>query len=112
MPRCPKPELDSSKHGAYWARVVIGKAWGYSAPYGCGGSRQPPHFNKGEVVMVVAVEDVGNYVSALTAAGNWINLWTLHNKKCQPVGVHFCEVTPADEGPASGELETTATATA
>ena len=65
---------------------------GYTEPYGRGGQKTGTRYPRGAEVRIVAVEDRGNYVSALTEQGDWINIWSLRNRRGAPVGVNFCEV--------------------
>ena len=94
MSRHPKPSCDFAAHASYVATVRIGYGWGYSEPYGMGRTRHEPYFALGESFDIVMVADCGDYVSALTRHGHWINVWCKHNTRCDPAGVNFCELQP------------------
>jgi hypothetical protein len=89
----PKPVLDFV-HFAYTATVLVRVCPGYSDPYGQGGIRTEHRYARGVCVPILQSIDsrCGNYVSALTHEGCWINMWCLHNLRRQPVGVRFCDV--------------------
>jgi hypothetical protein len=87
--RTPKPTLLVP----CTVRVTCSVCRGYSAPYP-DGVRQAPHYSRGTVVIVRSVQDCGTFVSAQTAAGNWINLWTLRNARGHEVGVNFAVREP------------------
>ena len=94
MSRHPKPSLDFSAFEAYVATVLCSRCPGYSAPHGRGGHKVGEPYPKHSRVSVVATEDCGEYVSALTVGGTWINVWTLRNLGGAPVGVNFCSLAP------------------
>ena len=94
MSRRPKPALDFEAFAAYVATVLCSSCPGYSAPCGRGGHKVGEPYPKHSRVSVVATEDCGEYVSALTVDGTWINVWALRNLGGAPVGVNFCSLAP------------------
>ena len=97
--QCPaqKPHLDFTQGQVYVATVLICALPAYDAPFPRGRRVADKTLYEGEEKTIVATSDRGNYVSALTQEGVWINLWTLQNKAGSPLGVRFAATRCEDE---------------
>ena len=89
----PMPELSFEWHD-YTATVRVPSCPAYSVPYPHG-LRLSTTYRRGTSVRVVDVQvsACGTYLSALTAKGEWINVWTLTNLRGEQRGVNFCRLT-------------------
>ena len=89
----PMPTFDFMQY-AYFATVNTGVCPGYTEPYGKGGHKDGQRWYRGDRVEIIAAESsaCGGYVSAFTVSGSWINIWRLHNRRGQAVGVNFCRI--------------------
>ena len=98
-----KPIADFERF-TYEATINCDRCPAYTAPYGHGGRRAGPSYSRGEVVEILMLEDCGTYVSALLADDTWINVWCLHNKQGEPVGVDLCTLNAKAEHSVRSEM--------
>ena len=80
----------------YEVEVMCGRCPGYSRPYGEGGHWITDGYVRGMRVEIVdaVMAKWGDYVSARTVRGEWINVWSLRNRDGHPVGVQYCKIVP------------------
>ncbi len=93
--RYPKPVIQWDC-GDVWATVRCPECPVYSEPVGGHGWHTGCTWRRGQQVQIYAVchSPCGNYVSALTGDGGWINIWCLWNTKARArIGCDYCSLT-------------------
>ena len=93
--RHPKPRPCWNGHEV-WATVRSPRCPGYSEPFGENGQRTGISWERGQSVRIYAIHNssCGDYVSALTGDGSWINVWCRWNTNAQAlIGCHLCRIT-------------------
>ena len=93
--RHPKPSPCWNGHKV-WATVCCLQCPGYSEPYGENGRATGKVWRRGRFVRIHAIHNskCGDYVSALTECGNWINVWCRWNVNAHAlIGANLCCIT-------------------
>ena len=86
------PTIDFSGGGAGHAEILIRRLPTYDAPYAEG--HRTGCLYEGDVVRLVSAEarGGGEYLSAQTDTGDWINVWALRNRAGRPRGILYAAI--------------------
>ena len=93
--RHPKPSIDF-RNNEVWATVRCPECPEYTQPVGGFGNETGNVWERGETLQIFVICDspCGNYVSALTGQGGWINIWCIWNVNARRnIGANFCHIT-------------------